>query len=318
MSEGPTERETTLAARVKELEDAARASLASSAQGGIFEEIWRAVNKMVPPWLAIAALAVFLGHHAFGFYMGAQVTQAETELKQAKADVEKAKADALNSPAGQELVRLAELKAELGVLRNQAALARAKADAASTQSGYATLAKKEAVLKVALTEIKAASDRAGTAILYGGSSVIKAICEGNQIAKELGCPEQYIQQATQAPEDQAPAPQGQQTQPVSATTGQLRTPASFNCANALLGSDFVICASPELLDAEARLEDAYKAAHASGGDNVRSEQYAWIRRYGPDCGLPLRGRPETSLIASARQCVFDAITKRIAELQGGQ
>lgn len=186
MSEGRTEREALLDARVKELEDAARASTAKATHGGSFEEIWQAVNKIVPPWLAALALAVFLGHHAFGYYVGAQVTQAETELKQAKADVEKAKADALNTPIGRETVRLAELKAELGVLQNQATLARAKADAASKQSGLLTLTQKEGVLKVVITQLKAAKSRTDAAMANSASTggnfeamIVQAACEEN-------------------------------------------------------------------------------------------------------------------------------------------
>jgi hypothetical protein len=69
MGEGRTEREALLEARVKELEAAARASAVSVAQGGVFEGIWRAINRIVPPWLAIAALAVFLAYHGFEYYI---------------------------------------------------------------------------------------------------------------------------------------------------------------------------------------------------------------------------------------------------------
>ncbi|MGO9047823.1 MAG: hypothetical protein ACLQFW_13215, partial [Xanthobacteraceae bacterium] len=83
-----------------------------------------------------------------------------------------------------------------------------------------------------------------------------------------------------------PAP----SEPTPAPT-PLRTPAAFDCAKASMGVDYVICASPELMDAEARLEDALHAAHAAKGDQVKLEQWVWIKRYGADCGLPLKGRP---------------------------
>ena len=63
-------------------------------------------------------------------------------------------------------------------------------------------------------------------------------------------------------------------------------------------------ASPELMDAEARLEDAYAAARlGANADRVKSEQWDWIKRYGPDCGLPMRARPSPELIDSAASCV---------------
>ena len=85
-----------------------------------------------------------------------------------------------------------------------------------------------------------------------------------------------------------------------------------------MGADYVICASPELMDAEARLEDAYKAAHAARGDGVKAEQWAWIKRYGADCGLPLRGRPRPGQIDGARDCVAEAINDRLRQLQAEQ
>ena len=42
-----------------------------------------------------------------------------------------------------------------------------------------------------------------------------------------------------------------------------------------MGTDYVICASPELMDAEARLEDAITdAAHTAKGQVVQSEQWS--------------------------------------------
>jgi uncharacterized protein YecT (DUF1311 family) len=96
----------------------------------------------------------------------------------------------------------------------------------------------------------------------------------------------------------------------------LRTSARFDCINGKhLGTDYVICASPELVDAEARLEDAYDAAHATKGQVVHSEQRSWIKRYGPDCGLPRYGRPAPTLITSAAPCVLSAMESRIRQLR---
>ena len=129
MSEGRTERESLLEARVKELEAAAQASAVSVAQGGVFEGIWRAINRIVPAWLAIAALAVFPGYHAFGYYMGAQITAAETQLKNAKAAVEDAEAAAQNQTVSGVPMRLATAQAQLA--NTQAEASRAKAEAAA-------------------------------------------------------------------------------------------------------------------------------------------------------------------------------------------
>lgn len=113
-----------------------------------------------------------------------------------------------------------------------------------------------------------------------------------------------------APDTSAAPPQSQDR--------PLRKPASFDCAKASMGSDFVICAYADLLDAEARLEDAYNAAKAARGTAVRSEQIDWMKSYGPDCGVPFRGRPSSALIRKSRDCVFSAMEKRIGELQNEQ
>jgi hypothetical protein len=96
----------------------------------------------------------------------------------------------------------------------------------------------------------------------------------------------------------------------------LRTSARFDCINGKhLGTDYVICASPELVDAEARLEDAYAAAHTAKGQAVMSEQWGWIKRYGAGCGLPLRGRPAPDLITGAAPCVLSAMESRNRQLR---
>ena len=99
----------------------------------------------------------------------------------------------------------------------------------------------------------------------------------------------------------------------------LRTPTAFNCAKQHMGADYVICASPELMDAEGRLEDAYRAAlHTASADQVKARQWEWIKSYGPLCGLPLRGRPPDEKIHGAAACVHNRINLRILELQSVQ
>lgn len=120
-----------------------------------------------------------------------------------------------------------------------------------------------------------------------------------------------------------PATQPQQVDPpakdeadLPSRASALRTPTLFNCDKATLGSDYVICASAELMDAEARLEDAYIAARDQRGDGVKLEQRAWIKRFGPDCGLEYRGRPDDMTIHAAAPCIGRALESRITELQG--
>jgi hypothetical protein len=176
MSEGRTEREALLEARIKELKGAQAKSAVTIAQGGMFESVWQTINSIVPPWLAAVALAVLLAHYGFSYYLQGQLSQAETQLKQAKADVETAKSIAANAPADAsgvpirlktvkaqmektvaeaagaratatalkvqvngETVALQKAKAELDSLQNQARLAQAKADAESARFGLSTL-----------------------------------------------------------------------------------------------------------------------------------------------------------------------------------
>jgi len=84
-----------------------------------------------------------------------------------------------------------------------------------------------------------------------------------------------------------------------------------------MGTDWVICASPQLLDAEARLEDVYQVARSgANGERIKTEQIDWIKRYGVECGLPFRGRPSDALIQGTSYCVGRAMERRISELQG--
>jgi uncharacterized protein YecT (DUF1311 family) len=112
------------------------------------------------------------------------------------------------------------------------------------------------------------------------------------------------------PRDSKTSEQGATPQP----NGTLRTPGWFNCSKASRGADYVICASPVLLDAVARLEDAFIEAKAARGNDVLAEHKAWLESYSENCGLPARGNPDDSQITGARHCVLSSINKRIAEL----
>lgn len=191
MSEGRTEREALLEARIKELEAAQAKGAVTVAQGGMFESVWRAINSIVPPWLSAVALAVFAAHYGFSYYLQGQLSQAETQLKQAQADVETAKAKAANTPADAsgvpirlatvkaqmektvaeaagakatatalkvqvngETVALQKAKAELDSLQNQARLAQAKADAESARFGLPTLEDRAVKAKLIIQQLK--------------------------------------------------------------------------------------------------------------------------------------------------------------------
>jgi hypothetical protein len=134
-AEQMTEREAALAARVKELEDAAAKSAATTAEGGVFESIWRRITYIVPPWLAATALAVLIAHYGFGYYIEDQIFASETELQQAKADAETAEAKAANTPNAQGVI--AELEAlQVGIANKRAeAAAKVKADALAADDG---------------------------------------------------------------------------------------------------------------------------------------------------------------------------------------
>ena len=101
-----------------------------------------------------------------------------------------------------------------------------------------------------------------------------------------------------------------------ATTQPYRTPTKFSCANATLGVDFVVCDSPQLMDAMAQLEDAYAAARAAKGDAIKAAQRDWSLQFGLDCGLPKKGRPSSQTAYNAQACVFRALNARIEYLRG--
>lgn len=347
--ESKTERETILEARVKELEEAAQAQVVSVAKGGVFEATWRTINAIIPTWLAVIALAVFLALQAFGYYMKAQTIEADTQLKLAKADVDKAQADALNAPVDGEPLRLQQVQAELKQKQEQARRARAEADALNAKereatvkietvdaeiataqqkaaksrveadalmetSGLKTLAEREVVAKAVTTEMKAADKRISASILRtegDKAAMVSAACEDNQFPELTGCPAQYIRRK---PASDPPPPTPALSSPTAAAQ-VMRTPSAFDCNKATLGVDYVICSSPQLLDAEARLEDAYRAARAVRGDDVKIAQRAWAKSYGPNCGLPAKGQPTPAEIRATHDCVARAINQRTSTLQ---
>lgn len=135
----------------------------------------------------------------------------------------------------------------------------------------------------------------------------------NRLAGGTGDPAHDGIFAKAEPQAAAPPPAPAAAQP--ATMQSARTPPAFDCRNATLGVDHVICSSPQLVEAEARLEDAYRAARAVRGDDMKTEQRAWAKTYGPSCGLPAKGRPSPALISASQNCVAQAIRQRIHDLE---
>jgi len=262
-----------------------------------------------------------------------ETVEADVSKKQAEASRAKIEADALSAQVEGETAALQKARAE--VARQQAAADKAKQDAmaATARFGLQTLSDREAFVQYVKSELQNMASRhdlaaqdannAYSSLLPGYADqayppVIAAMCKDTALAKYVGCPNQYIRRAPAASfaSATATAPANAEATP-SAPARPLRTPKNFDCANGKhMGTDYVICASPELLDALARLEDTYAVARGGAkGDAIKTEQIAWIKRYGPDCGLPQRGRPTDTLIQGTSYCVGRAIEARIKELE---
>ena len=55
------------------------------------------------------------------------------------------------------------------------------------------------------------------------------------------------------------------------------------------------------MDAEARLEDALHAAHNAKGDQVKTEQWAWIKRNGAEGPAAATGKFTAQPVACAKR-----------------
>jgi hypothetical protein len=120
----------------------------------------------------------------------------------------------------------------------------------------------------------------------------------------------------QPAEPQAAPPRPIAAAPPPATAQSARTPPAFDCAKATLGVEYVICSSPQLLEAEAREEDAYHAARDALGDDEIRYQHEWYTTIlGQSCGLPANGRPSPAKIRASQNCVAQAIAHRIHALE---
>jgi uncharacterized protein YecT (DUF1311 family) len=96
-----------------------------------------------------------------------------------------------------------------------------------------------------------------------------------------------------------------------------KKPTAFDCSRKWLEVDYVICASPELMNAEADLEQAYRHARKGASDvnQIKADQQSWSLHYGSRCGLPAKGEPPSAQALQARECVKKEITDRTAYLK---
>jgi hypothetical protein len=170
MSEGQTEREALLEARVKELEAAAALHANNDAGAGAVEQVWRYFTAYVPPWIIAGGLAVFLAFHAWEYYNQAQIAVAETQLTKAQASLKDAEANARNTKIDGEPLQMAAVKAELAKKQQEAARAKVEADAQNAmidnvtvrlQTLKAELANKRAQAEKTRAAADAASARFG-------------------------------------------------------------------------------------------------------------------------------------------------------------
>jgi hypothetical protein len=224
MTQEPTGAEDALAARVAELEKRALHKGSMS--------LWDFALSIVPGWLMLLAVGVFLAFYAWDFYNAAQQAAAKTKIENAKAARAAIEAKALNAPEGGGSLLLARLEADLAQKRQAAARARTEADALNARIGDATMreetikaevAAKQAEAQKAAAEASALSKKYGYQTLQqravraklilseiaratqnvfnaspnvteggGGEAAIKAACVDNLAADLIGCPAQYI------------------------------------------------------------------------------------------------------------------------------
>jgi uncharacterized protein YecT (DUF1311 family) len=255
------------------------------AQQSGFMGVWGMILQMthtLPKAVIVGALVVFLGYHAWDYYNAARRDPAETQDIMAKAGTAQVDYEAQNKMVGNDTRRGAMVEAELRKLRAEAITAEAQAEANS--------------MLVDPDTNEPIADADGHVMTTHSNPIV------NKPAP-APAPRQVQQAARETP---PPAPR-----PAS-------TPSALDCVNGRhSGIDFEICAYPELLAAEARLNDAYHAARATGGDEVKIAQRTWSKSFGPGCGLPPKGQPSAAQMAQSRACVLNAINQRINDLNKG-
>lgn len=93
---------------------------------------------------------------------------------------------------------------------------------------------------------------------------------------------------------------------------------AFDCANAAMPTDFVICSSPNLRAANDKLTyvwtDTRKLLDIDQKKELVESQRAWLTWVTTECGLPPRGRPSDAAVKHAQACVGQALAARTQEL----
>jgi chemotaxis protein histidine kinase CheA len=152
----------------------------------------------------------------------------------------------------------------------------------------------------------AASDTVGRRMYERNLCAADRLMGHTSITDGVGCHEK-----PDAPQPAPPRPIA--AAPSPAAMQSARMPPAFHCSNAFFGVEFVICSSPQLVEAEARLEDAARAAR---GNDVKTDQRAWYTKiFVQSCGLTAKGRPSPDKIRASQNCVAEAISQRIHALE---
>ena len=182
MGDDLTEREKALAARVAELEAAAKEREAASAGASIVEQVWRYFSAFLPPSIIAVGVGIFLLFQLLVYYNSAQMLAGETRLKNAKAALAEAKATAANWKDNGSPLRIETVRAEVEKKQQEAARAKIEADAqtaiienqtAALQKVRADVAKKQAEAENAQQEAEAATARFGAQTLVEREMFVK-------------------------------------------------------------------------------------------------------------------------------------------------
>jgi len=239
----------------------------------------------------------------------ASLSAMSADLAKARADAQAAKAD------------LAKAKTDLEAANRNASQAKGDGQTAATQlrqlsAQISDLQQKQLDANSRANQLQAALDDANRNLTQARSDAQSASNEASSYMRQLSDLRQTMSSLSSA----AAKPVAVAAIP-STPAPTLRTPAKFNCSAPSFGSDYVICASAVLMDAEARAEEAYEAIRqglsAKGRQELLNNQREWWNDYGPNCGLPLKGRPSDSLLRSSKtqQCILAALESRIKELR---
>ena len=95
--------------------------------------------------------------------------------------------------------------------------------------------------------------------------------------------------------------------------------SAFNCQQAYLKVDHVICSDPALVDIIDSIQTSWiKLKNSLGSEDAKTyldRQRAWIKKYTQECGISGHGTPTGFEIANAHSCVQKALQERLAYLE---